>query len=105
MIILAHTELDPTVKPGRIDVRTRLVIQNNDGTRLGSLVCRRRDGWRFYPAYQRAPSRKGWPTPTQALNNYGIRLTLVPRPDIASRIDTATTAFQRLGVAIDALEA
>ncbi len=85
MTILAHTELDSTSKDVH-DTRTRLVIRNDDGSRLGVLRCLRRDGWRFYPAYQRAPSRKGWSTPTQALNSYNIRLTLVRRAGIAEPV-------------------
>ncbi len=102
MTILAHTEM----VPGAIvlgETRSRLVIRNDDGCRLGMLRNRRRDGWRFYPEYQRAPSRKGWPTVSQALKSYGIRLA--PPPDIAERIGKATTAFKRLGAALATIEA
>ncbi len=113
--ILAHLEKDPTAKPASfigplgervpdVNARTRFVIRNSDGARLGVLRCRR-DGWRFYPAYQRAPNRKGWPTASQAVKNYGILLTPAPRPDIAGQIGTGTTAFQRLTASIDALGA
>ncbi len=73
---LAHTEIDPTAKPsGDHDRHSRLVIRNDDGAVLGTVQSRRRDGWRFYPRYQRKPSRKGWPTPAQALKSYKIKLT------------------------------
>ncbi len=73
---LAHLEIDPTAKPsGDHDRHSRLVIRNADGMRLGTVQSRRRDGWRFYPHYQRSPSRKGWTTPNQALKSYGIKLT------------------------------
>jgi hypothetical protein len=36
------------------------------GLLLGS-VRLHRDGWRFVPAFQRSPSRRGWPTPEAAL--------------------------------------
>ena len=77
MTIFAHTEPDPTAKATG-SLRPRLVIHNSDGTRLGALVCRRTGigrGWRFYPAYQAKPSRKGWSTERQALKSYGIKLT------------------------------
>jgi hypothetical protein len=74
MTILAHT--------GRVagggEGRNLLVIRNDDGICLGVLVYRRRDGWRFYPAVPAKPSRKGWPTPSQALKSYGIKLTPAP---------------------------
>ncbi len=72
---LAHLEMDPAAKPtDETDRRTRLVIRNDDGAVLGTIQRRRRDGWRFYPRYQRRPSRKGWSTPSQALTSYKIKL-------------------------------
>ena len=86
---LAHLEKDPTAKPATftgplgeqvpdVNARTRLVIRNSDGARLGVLRCRR-DGWRYQPYSQRAPSRKAWPTASQAVERYGI--TLIPWAD------------------------
>lgn len=46
------------------------------GLMLG-MVRKHPDGWRFIPSFQRAPSRKGWPTPYEALdgrvNNYTLQ--------------------------------
>lgn len=36
------------------------------GLILGS-VSLKSDGWRFIPAFQASPSRRGWPTPEAAL--------------------------------------
>jgi hypothetical protein len=36
------------------------------GLRLGG-VSLKRDGWYFVPAFQRSPSRRGWPTADAAL--------------------------------------
>jgi hypothetical protein len=36
------------------------------GLMLGSLR-KHADGWRFIPNFQRAPSRKGWPTAEDAI--------------------------------------
>jgi hypothetical protein len=53
------------------------------GLRLGG-VSLKRDGWRFIPAFQRAPSRKGWPNPDAALKGRVSDYTLVAviRPEI-----------------------
>ena len=83
--ILAHLEKDPTAKPATfigplgkvtpdVNARTRLVIRNSDGARLGVVRCRR-GGWRFQPWSQGAPSRKSWSTPSQAVAGHGIQLT------------------------------
>ena len=105
---LAHLEKDPTAKPAfytgplgervpDVDARTRLVIRNSDGSRMGVLRRRRRDGWRFYPVYQRKPSRKGWPTPSQAVTGYGITLTPWADPHdepICCKFATAGLAYK-----------
>ena len=87
---LAHLEKDPTAKPAvfigplgkqtpDVNAKTRLVIRNSDGARLGVVRCRR-DGWRYQPYSQRTASRKSWSTPSQAIAGYGI--TLTPWKDI-----------------------
>ncbi len=47
------------------------------GLRLG-VVTHTRDGWRFIPAFQRLPSRKGWPSPEAALKGRVTNYTLEP---------------------------
>jgi len=71
---IAYLEDDPTSKLIH-DFRSRFVIHSNSGIILGKLINRRHEGWRFYPWYQASPSRKGWPTPNQAVKGYGIKLT------------------------------
>lgn len=53
--------------------KVREVLRSKDGLSLG-FVRRRNDGWRFFPGYQRRPSRKGWGSPEAALKSYRIRL-------------------------------
>lgn len=53
------------------DATSFLVVTNSDprfsdGIPLGSLT-KGVDGWRFLPRFQSRPSRKGWPTPRDAL--------------------------------------
>ncbi len=83
--ILAHLEKDPTAKPATfigplgketpdVNAKTRLVILNSTGARLGVLRCRR-GGWWYQPYSQRSPSRLAWPTASQAVKGYGITLT------------------------------
>ncbi len=54
-------------------LKGRTVLRLADNAILGRLTYHR-DGWRFLPAFQRAPSRRGWPTPDAALKTYRIRL-------------------------------
>lgn len=53
--------------------RARDVIRDDGLVLLGRIVLSH-GGWRFYPHYQRSPSRRGWPTPAMALKSYDINL-------------------------------
>lgn len=77
MITRAHTEIDPTAQPEpNPDSRTRLVVRNSDSLILGVLNHRRRRGWTYLSnAPPRLLSRKGFPTPGQAVAPYNIMLT------------------------------
>lgn len=59
---------------------TVFIVRNGVELKAGS-VSKKADGWRFYPNYQAAPSRKGWPTPEAALkgrvSNYRLAEILI----------------------------
>jgi len=44
-----------------------VMIERRNAWLQAGTVYKAVDGWRFIPAYQSSPSRRGWPTPDAAL--------------------------------------
>lgn len=56
------------------------VLRAEDRLQMGDLNCAGHlGGWRFYPRYQRSPSRRGWDSEAEALKSY--KLTIVGYED------------------------
>jgi hypothetical protein len=59
----------------RYKVVTSAGHKRGAGLPLGT-VRKHSDGWRFIPAFQAYPSRRGWPTPYEALDGRVDHYTL-----------------------------
>lgn len=64
-----------------VQFQTLSVIRAADDLEMGRLdhfksgyYSPRACGWRFYPFYQRRPSRKAWPTAQDALKSYKLQI-------------------------------